>query len=44
MLGRAALRVAETTRLTKVVVPYRLGDLITVIAVKPDQNRSHTVT
>jgi SAM-dependent methyltransferase len=33
-VGRAMRTFAEATRLAKVAVPYRFGDLITVIAVK----------
>jgi SAM-dependent methyltransferase len=35
VLGRAAQSVARTTRLTKVAIPYRLGDVITLVAIKP---------
>jgi SAM-dependent methyltransferase len=35
ILGRAARRVARTTRLAKVTIPYRLGDVITLVAIKP---------
>ena len=35
VLGRSAQRVAQATRMTKVTVPYRLGDVVTLVAIKP---------
>ena len=33
--GRAAQRLGQAVRLTNVVIPYRLGDLVTLVAIKP---------
>ena len=35
VLGRSAQHVAQATRITKVTVPYRLGDVVTLVAIKP---------
>lgn len=35
LLGRSAQRAAQAAHMTKIVIPYRLGDVITLVAIKP---------